>query len=187
MHAFTRLTSFLLFVLSLSFLTCALPTPAVGSKDLAVRDDPGHVVLAAVADLYLKVEAHVDVLAKATVLADVEVAIKAVVADVNACAAIVLAAGVNIDVDAEVKVAIVAKVALIITLIVKACIALVIKFGLVVIAFIFVSIDACLELLLKNLNICIEGIVAAIIKLLVDVQVVAFIKVHLHLLALLGL
>jgi hypothetical protein len=62
MHAFTRLTSFLLFVLSLGFLTCALPTPAVpGSNELAVRHDGPHDLLTLVADLHVQVQADVDV------------------------------------------------------------------------------------------------------------------------------
>jgi hypothetical protein len=67
MHAFTRLTSFLLFVLSLSFMTCALPTPPVaGSRDLAVRTEGGQALLAIFTDLYAKVQADTDELGKLT-------------------------------------------------------------------------------------------------------------------------
>jgi hypothetical protein len=70
MHAFTRLTSFVLFVLSLGFLTCALPTPASsGSNDLAVRhgDAPSSVV-ALVVGLEAKVKVHVDAIGRPSAL-----------------------------------------------------------------------------------------------------------------------
>ena len=60
MHAFTRLTNFLLFVLSLSFLTCALPTPAISNGiDLAARGDSADAVISALVDVKAKVDARV--------------------------------------------------------------------------------------------------------------------------------
>jgi hypothetical protein len=68
MHAFTRLTSFLLFVLSLSFLTCALPTPAVpGSNELAARHGGADAVVALIVDLQAKVDVHVKAIGKFSV------------------------------------------------------------------------------------------------------------------------
>ena len=65
MHAFTRLTSFLLFVLSLSFLTCAMPTPAIANgKDLAVRGGSADAVISALVDVKAKVDLHVAAMGK---------------------------------------------------------------------------------------------------------------------------
>ncbi|KAG9118753.1 hypothetical protein FRC07_006593 [Ceratobasidium sp. 392] len=181
MHAFTRLTSFLLFVLSLSFLTCALPTPAaVGSKELAVRTaDCGPKVLDIVLNLRAQVEADVAAIAKAEVLADVQVAVGILLKHIYAAADATLAVGVKVDIEAKVKAKIVVEVALCITLIVKACIALVLKFGLLAVLAVLASIDVAIKALLVNLQICIAGIITLIVQAIVDVKVVAFIKVHL--------
>jgi hypothetical protein len=59
MLAFSRITSLLLFVLSLSFLTCALPTSVGHSNALATRDQ-GAELLKICADLEVDVKAKVD-------------------------------------------------------------------------------------------------------------------------------
>jgi hypothetical protein len=62
MIAFGRLTSFLLFVLSLSFLTCALPTPSANGNQALSARGTGNDVLTLVADLDAKVCARVEAL-----------------------------------------------------------------------------------------------------------------------------
>ncbi|KAG8735552.1 hypothetical protein FRC10_010409 [Ceratobasidium sp. 414] len=166
MHAFTRLTSFLLFVLSLSFLTCALPTPVVaGSKELAVRNGGAQDVLSILVDLKAKVDAEVVVLTGCSTLAEVKAEVDVMVGLVEVAAKAVLAVGVNIEVDADVKAKIAAEVAAIISVMVQACLNISVKFGLALVLAIFAKIDVCLHLLLINLGICIEGIVAVVAKL----------------------
>ncbi|KAG9076875.1 hypothetical protein FRC06_009237 [Ceratobasidium sp. 370] len=184
MHAFTRLTSFLLFVLSLSFLTCALPTPAAaGSKELAARHGSGQDVLTIIGDLKAKVDAEVVVMTACGTLAEVKAEVDVLFGLVEVAAKAVLAVGANIEVDAEIKAKIAAEVAAIISAIVQACLSVSVKFGLAVLLAVFVQIDVCLHLLLVNLGICIEGIVAVVAKLVVGVSIQAIVKLHLGLCA----
>jgi hypothetical protein len=65
MHAFTRLTSLVLFVLSLSFLVCARPTSIVSDcTGLAVRDVSTDKLVSLMVDLRAKVEASCKVLGR---------------------------------------------------------------------------------------------------------------------------
>ncbi|KAH7326928.1 hypothetical protein B0J17DRAFT_632860 [Rhizoctonia solani] len=137
MIAFTRLTSILLFVLSLGFLVSALPTAA--KVDVDVEDI---VAVKAVADLAAKV----DVL----------------VTDITACAKAIVALGANIEIDASVKADIAVKVAAMITVIVNACVSLVAKFGILVVITLLAKIDVCLQLLIVNLGVCVEGIISLV-------------------------
>ncbi|KAG9089253.1 hypothetical protein FS749_001493 [Ceratobasidium sp. UAMH 11750] len=184
MHAFTRLTSFLLFVLSLSFLTCALPTLApAGSQDLAVRTGSGQDVLDIVLDLKAKVKAEVAVLTGCGTVAEVKAEVDVIVDLVEVAAKVILGVGAHIEVDADIKAKIAVEVAAIISVIVQACLSVSVKIGLVLVIAIFAKIDVCLQLLLVNLGICIEGIVAVIAKLVVRISVEAIIKLHLNLCA----
>jgi hypothetical protein len=120
------------------------------------------------------VEAVVDLAAKVEVL----------VADVTACAKAILAIGANIEIDAAVKADIAVKVAAIIAVslapsipsiffsltvlfqvIVKACLSVSVKFGIFVVLALLAKIDICLQLLLINLGICIDGIVVLVAKM----------------------
>lgn len=58
MIALSRFTSFLLFIFSLSLLTCALPAPAASENRALTRREPGNQVLSLVADLTLRVNEH---------------------------------------------------------------------------------------------------------------------------------
>ncbi|KAG8727352.1 hypothetical protein FRC10_006163, partial [Ceratobasidium sp. 414] len=142
MHAFTRLASFLLFVLSLSFLTCALPTPAVaGSKELAVRNSCAQDVLSIVVDLKVKVDAEVAVLTGCGTLDEVRAEVDVIVGLVGVASKAILAVGANIEVDAEIKAKIAVEVAAIISAIVQACLSVSVKFGLAIVLAIFAKID----------------------------------------------
>ncbi|KAG9107963.1 hypothetical protein FRC07_008558 [Ceratobasidium sp. 392] len=184
MLAFTRLTSFLLFVLSLSFLTCALPTPAaVDSNELVARTGGANAVLGLVVDLKVKVEVEVGVLAACATLADVKAQVDVIVGLVEAVAKAILTIGAKIEADVELKAKIAAEVAAIINLIVQACLKVSVKFGLALVIALFAKIDICLHLLLINLGVCIEGIVGLVAKLVVDVSLQAILKLHLSLCA----
>ncbi|CEL56362.1 hypothetical protein RSOLAG1IB_07748 [Rhizoctonia solani AG-1 IB] len=185
MLAFTRLTSILLFVLSLSFLVSALPTSE--SKALAARHD-SNALVELILDLQAKVDVHVKAIRKCfhsvaveedtkPPLVAVEVALELVakigllIADINACATAVLAIGANIDIDASVKADIGVKVAAIISVIVKLCIDLVAKFGIFVVGALLVQIDLCLKVLISNLGVCVDGLVAVIAEIVVNIGV----------------
>ncbi|KAG8694646.1 hypothetical protein FRC08_008345 [Ceratobasidium sp. 394] len=178
MHAFTRLTSFLLFVLSLSFLACALPsTAAAGSKDLAARcDNCGQNVLGIVGALKTEVDVVVAALAKVDKVADVEALVNPLIVKVETAAKAILAIGALANVDAVTKAQIVAEVVALIYVILQVCLSLSVKLGLSVLVAIFVKLDACLHLLLANLDICIVGILEIILKLLAGVSADIFAK-----------
>ncbi|CAE6532752.1 unnamed protein product [Rhizoctonia solani] len=148
MLAFTRLTSILLFVLSLGFLVSALPT-TVDSKALAARHASGDLV-GLVVDLGVKIDAHAEAIAAVQAGADLAVKVEALVVDVTACAKAVAAIGANIEIDAAVKADIAVKVSAIITVIVKLCVDLVAKFGILVVVGLLAKIDLCLQLLIVS-------------------------------------
>ncbi|CAE6542263.1 unnamed protein product [Rhizoctonia solani] len=179
MLAFTRLTSILLFVLSLGFLVSALPT-AADSKALVARHGSEHLV-GMVADLKVKVEAHVQVIGAVTAAVELAAKIQLLVADVTACAKAIVAVGANIQIDASVKADIALQVAAIITAIVNLCVSLVAKFGIAVVVGLFAQIDVCLQLLIGNLGVCVEGIIGLIAKGVVNIGVSVFASVHLSL------
>ncbi|CUA69277.1 hypothetical protein RSOLAG22IIIB_08401 [Rhizoctonia solani] len=179
MLAFTRLTSILLFVLSLGFLVSALPT-AVDSKALVARHGSDQLVTL-VADLKVKVDAHVQVIAAAEVVVDVIAKVGLLVADVTACATAILAIGANIQIDASVKADIAVKVAAIITVIVNLCVSLVAKFGILVVAGLLAQIDVCLKLLVANLGVCVDGIIVLVANIVVKLGVSVLASVNLNL------
>ncbi|MCV2423860.1 hypothetical protein LNV47_25085, partial [Paucibacter sp. DJ4R-1] len=141
MIAFTRLTSILLFVLSLGFLVSALPT-AVDSKALAARH-ASHDLVDLIVDLQAKVEVDVKAIVAVDAVVDLVAKVEVLVADVTACAKAVVAIGANIDIDASVKADIAVKVAAIISVIVKLCVDLVAKFGILVVVGLLAKIDVC--------------------------------------------
>lgn len=66
-------------------------------------------------------------------------------------------------------------------MIVNACVSLVAKFGILVLLTIFAKIDICLHLLLTNLDVCVEGIVILVARLVVKLGVSVFAQIHLGL------
>ncbi|KAH7318900.1 hypothetical protein B0J17DRAFT_773178 [Rhizoctonia solani] len=182
MLAFSRLTSILFFVLSLSFLACAHPTPAAKSNALAARD-PGADLLNICANLEADVKAKCDAIAKVDikVLADIEVEVKAIVSLVDVAAKAIPALGVKIDIGADVKAQVAVHIAAVIKLVVNLCVTLVAKLGITVLLTLLAKIDVCLQLLLSNLAIVAHGIVALIAKLLVDVTAQVFLDASLKL------
>ncbi|CUA68924.1 hypothetical protein RSOLAG22IIIB_08169 [Rhizoctonia solani] len=166
MHVFSRLTSFVLFILSLSLFAHALPAPG-SSGALVTRDPKCDQLVDVVVDLKTKVDTCISAIVKAEVVADVSVQIDAIVGHVNTCANAIVAIGAVSDIDTVVKADIAARVAAIIAVIVKACLRLSVKFGLQVFLELFVKIDAAIKLLLVNLSVCIDGIVVLISQIVV--------------------
>ncbi|CAE7197554.1 unnamed protein product [Rhizoctonia solani] len=187
MQTFGRLFSVLTFLLSLGFIAHALP--AAPHAGLAIRDyspapsnggynkpTSGQGVLDVVLDLKVKVDGHLGVLAKASVLADVKVAVEALVIDVKACAAALV--GVKVDVDAEIKAKIAATIVVIISAIVKVCAAVSVKIGVQACLALWAQIDVALHLLILTLNVCITGFLQVLIKLCLnlDAEIIAALK-----------
>ncbi|CAE6527618.1 unnamed protein product [Rhizoctonia solani] len=188
MQTFGRLLSVLTFLLSLGFIAHALP--AAPHAGLAVREynspapssggysrpSSGNDVLNLVVALKAKVDVHVDLLAKAAVVPDVEVSVVAIVAEVKACVAVLV--GVKLDVDAEVKAKIAVTIVAIISAIVKVCAAVSVKLGVQVCLALWAQIDVALHLLILTLNVCISGFLAVLIKLCLnlDAEIIAALK-----------
>ncbi|KAB5592799.1 transmembrane protein [Ceratobasidium theobromae] len=177
MLAFSRLTSILFFVFSLGLLTYALPAE---SKALATRQAANNLV-DLVTDLEARVKVDVGSIASVTVIADLAAEIDVLVADVTACAKAVAAIGANIDIDASVKADLAVKVAAIVTAIVQVCVSIVAKFGVLVVLTLLAKIDICLQLLLVNLGVCVEGIIKLVAGIVVKLGVSVFAQVHLGL------
>ncbi|KAG8684304.1 hypothetical protein FRC11_012293 [Ceratobasidium sp. 423] len=104
-------------------------------------------------------------------LVDLKVAVGVCVDLIKACADELLKIGAGVNVDVAAKADIVACVAAIITLLVRVCLQLTLKFGVAAVATIFADIDVCLKLLLVNLNICIDGVITLIVNAIVSVTV----------------
>ncbi|KAG8739277.1 hypothetical protein FRC11_000789, partial [Ceratobasidium sp. 423] len=104
MLAFGRFTSILFFVLSLSFLTCAAPTPKSGA--LAVREGVRtdvDLLVAACIDVRAKVVARADAIVKIDDVVKIGTEIDAVVSALNVYANLVARVKVAANVDANVK------------------------------------------------------------------------------------
>ncbi|KAG8793827.1 hypothetical protein FRC12_001457 [Ceratobasidium sp. 428] len=183
MLAFSRLTSFLLFVLSLSFLTCALPTPAVaGSKELAIRDGGDQALLSVVAGLRANADAKVQDLGGCNNVVDAKAGLSVIVELIGDAATNVSALG-KVEVAADVTVQIVAHVSAVICVVLKLCLELGAKFGVTVFLAVLAKLDLCLHLLVLNLGVCIQGFAALCAKAFVGIDLGAFAKLHLVLCA----
>ncbi|CEL61267.1 hypothetical protein RSOLAG1IB_09889 [Rhizoctonia solani AG-1 IB] len=182
MLAFSRLTTFLLFVLSLSFLTCAAPTSGK-AQELSIREDNCSGVVTALAQLEAKLKVHLDACAQIDAKVGAEDLIVKVKADIDATVQAVVSVNVHGNVEGKVKTEIIGRIAAIITIVAKILIKLSAKLSVSVMAQICVQIDACLKALLLSLNVLIPGIVSLSLNAIVDLTVIVFIKVKLVLCA----
>ncbi|CUA78370.1 hypothetical protein RSOLAG22IIIB_07030 [Rhizoctonia solani] len=189
MQTFARLFSVLTFLLSLGFIAHALP--AAPNAGLAVRQynspapsnggyskpSSGSDALAIVAELKVKIDAHVDVLAKAVVVADVKARVDLMVVDIRAVATAFV--GAKLDVDADIKAKLAVTIVAIISAIVKVAAAVSVKIGVQACLALWAQIDVALHLLILTLNVCIVGFVDILVKLCVnlDAEVIAALKV----------
>ncbi|KAJ1300176.1 hypothetical protein OPQ81_011928 [Rhizoctonia solani] len=183
MISFSRFTTILLFVLSLSFLTCAASTSSK-TRELSARGGGCDALVTALANLDTKLKVHLDSCIKADVLADVqEKLVIPLVADIDATVHAAVEVGSLADLDVKVKADIAARIATIVTLVAKILIKLSTKLSVSVMTNICARIDVCLKALLVALNVCISGIVGLSLKAIVDLTVLVFIKVKLSLCA----
>ncbi|KAH7332965.1 hypothetical protein B0J17DRAFT_631958 [Rhizoctonia solani] len=180
MLAFSRITSILLFVLSLSFLTCAAPTPK--SNDLAIREGvrgDGDLMAAACADLRAKVYVHAGVIDKVDDLVHAKSAVDLMVKDFNAYVALILKVK-GVKVDAKVQAEIAAHLLVIVKVVIKICASLIAKFGLTVALDLIATIQVTLKLVIDHLNVCIDGFLDVFVKIVAHAELKALAEVHLN-------
>ncbi|KDN35467.1 hypothetical protein RSAG8_11550, partial [Rhizoctonia solani AG-8 WAC10335] len=167
MSSFLRFAGAAALVLSFGLAARALPLGIFG--EVAIKALAGTDAICAAlnhlivdCDIVAKLTACVNV----ATLAELQVAIAACVEPIKACADALLNidAGVGAAVDASVKADIVVCLVAFISLIVKVCLQLTLKFGVSVVATLLAELDLCVKLLLVNLNICIAGIMDLIVK-----------------------
>ncbi|KAF8710560.1 hypothetical protein RHS03_01695, partial [Rhizoctonia solani] len=182
MLAFTRLTSVTFFVLSLSWLVCALPRPTPvmhgqipgTAHALSVR---GHhegagnikVLLGAVVDLKAKVVARADVISNIQIgaLVQAQAEVDRLIADIELCSS-TIAELKTLNIDAQLKASIAGHVLVIIKAIIKICGSLSVKFGIQVFLEVFAKLDASLKVLLRGIDGCMDGFLVILAKLLVE-------------------
>ncbi|KAG8731174.1 hypothetical protein FRC11_004817 [Ceratobasidium sp. 423] len=191
MLGLSRLASFVLFVLSVSLLSCAVPTPVMlGQKSgkshaLAVRgyhEGAGNVkiLLGAIIDLKAKVTARADAIAdiKADAVVEAQTQMDDLIVDIERCSN-TIASLKNLNVDAKLKATVAAHVLVIVKAIVKICLSIITEFGVRVFLDLFAKLDLCLKVLLRSLDVCMDGFLTALAKLLVETDMNALAEVKL--------
>ncbi|CUA77359.1 hypothetical protein RSOLAG22IIIB_06674 [Rhizoctonia solani] len=182
MLAFSRIASFVLFVLSLSFLTYAAPTPI--SNELSVRGEgagEAGILVAACVDLRAKLYLNADIVAKLDDVAQVKAVVDVMVRDLKVYADLVLKVK-GIKVDAALQAEIAAHLLVILNTIVRTCATIIAKFGVSVCLDIIATLQVALKLVIDNLNICIVGFIDVFVKLIADAQLKAIADVRLDVL-----
>ncbi|CAE6459035.1 unnamed protein product [Rhizoctonia solani] len=179
MLAFSRLASFLLFVLSLSFLTCAAPTPM--SDDLIAREgvrDNDDLLLAAVIDLRTKCYNHAEAIDKIDDSLKLIVKIDSLVKEIGAVADVIAKVKLA-DADAKVKADIAAHLLVVLKAVIKICAHLIAKLDLKAALDLIVKVQAALKLLIDNLEISVSGFVDIFVKIIPEAELKAMANVHL--------
>ncbi|GAB1527834.1 hypothetical protein RhiTH_011022 [Rhizoctonia solani] len=97
-------------------------------------------------------------------VAELKVAIAVIVALFKECGDELLKIGAGVAIDVDAHASIVACVSAVITLLVKICLQLSVKFGVAAVVAIFADIDVVLRVCLVNLEVCVVGIVALIVQ-----------------------
>ncbi|ELU37992.1 hypothetical protein AG1IA_07973 [Rhizoctonia solani AG-1 IA] len=118
-----------------------------------------------------------------TSIAEVQAALRVCVDAIKLCTEELLSIGVVAEIDARAKADIVATVAAIITLFLKVCLQISLKFGVALVATVVAEVDVCIKALLVSLNICIDGIIVLVVKAITSVSVGLFADVGLRLCA----
>ncbi|QRV87002.1 hypothetical protein RhiJN_15020 [Ceratobasidium sp. AG-Ba] len=163
MLTFTRLAGFAFVLLSLSFLVSAIPVVTRTYTSICAPSGNDAVSLLFI-NLRAEIEAKIHALLACGTKAELHVAVGVLVALFKGCSDELLKIGAGVTIDVEAKASIVACVCSIITLLVEVLVQVAAKLGIWVVIGLFVKIDVCLKLLLVNLNICIGGILALIVK-----------------------
>ncbi|CAE6451159.1 unnamed protein product [Rhizoctonia solani] len=181
MSSFLRFAGAAAIVLSLGLFASALPLLSVNAKIQAVVGVDAVCAVFHKLVVDLAIEAKIKALLACATIAELEVAVKALVAVLKICADDLLKVGAGVVVAADAKLSIIACVCSIITLLVQVLVQVCLKFGVAATASLCAQIDVCLRLLLVNLGICITGIVELIVKALATVIVTLCAQVKLDL------
>lgn len=186
MSTFYRFAGLAVVFISFGLLVSALPSPR--AEDAAWVITGTDAVSLICADFLVKVKACLDVIAGCQDLVKLKVNILVLVSLCNACAADLLKIGANVKVTADAQASIVKCFAAFLILFVKVFADLSVKFGLTVIVTLCAEIDVCIKALFVALNICLDGVLALIVKECAGAVTSVFVSLKLKLcIALLGL
>ncbi|KAF8692834.1 hypothetical protein RHS03_08531, partial [Rhizoctonia solani] len=187
MPSFTQFTGLAVVVLSLGYFANALPMIGLlGGAPLSCNGSDAYSL--AISKILIDCEACIKAIIACGTLVDLKVQVALLINILTGCSDDLLKIGAGVVVAAEAKAQIVTCIAGLITLIVRACLAVSLKFGLNVCIEIFAGVDIAIKGLLVNLDICIAGIVGLIAKSIVSVTVGLLAQVQLKLcLGVLGL
>ncbi|KAG8710327.1 hypothetical protein FRC11_004639 [Ceratobasidium sp. 423] len=167
MLGISRLASLVIFLLSLGVIAFALPMPTSSyseeTNDLLILN-PKPNVLNLLIELEGKIKEPMRLVAEAQSYSEVRTQVDVVVAHLETCSIAVLAAGKDDAITESTKTEIAGKAAGIISMIMKACLEVSLMLGWFLVFGIFSKLDACLKVLIINLGICGEGLVALIAK-----------------------
>ncbi|KAH7332979.1 hypothetical protein B0J17DRAFT_631968 [Rhizoctonia solani] len=174
MSTFYRFAGLAVVLISFGLLVSALPSPrAEDAAWVITGTDPMSLIFA---NFFIEVKTCISAIAGCQDLVTLKANIAIFVALCNKCAADLLKIGTVVKLTADAQASIVACFVALFTLLVKVLLNLTVKFGLPVIISLCVEVDACLHLLLKNLDVCFHGIVALIVKACAGSVVDAFFK-----------
>ncbi|CUA77842.1 hypothetical protein RSOLAG22IIIB_12860 [Rhizoctonia solani] len=165
MPTFSRIASLIVFLLSLSLVSFALPTPSSYSdegQDILVPGRNSNNVLHLLINLEGKIKQPIKLIAEAKTYPEVRAQVEAVVEYLEECNNAVLAASKLGKVNDSTKREIASKAASIISMIVQACLGVSLRLGWFLIFDMFAKIDVCLNVLITNLGACGAGLVALI-------------------------
>ncbi|EUC59578.1 transmembrane protein, putative [Rhizoctonia solani AG-3 Rhs1AP] len=179
MSSFVRFAGFAAVILSLGLFATALPL--LNAKIVACVGVDAVCEILNKLVVELSVEAKIKALLACGTIAELEVAVKVLIALFQGCADELLNIGADVVVEADAKLSIIACVASIITLLVHVLVQVCLKFGIAATVTLCAQIDVVVRLLLVNLNICIDGIVTLIVKALATVIVTLCAQVKLDL------
>ncbi|CAE6481180.1 unnamed protein product [Rhizoctonia solani] len=188
MPSFIQFAGLAVVVLSLGYFASAAPVSLGLFAPVNLSCTGTDAISLVLAKLIVGLDAKISALTSCTSVAELTTAVDVLVALFKGCADDLLKIGAGVVVTAEAQASIVACVIGMITLLVRACIAVTLKFGLTVVLTLFAKLDVALQLLLVNLNICIGGILVLIAQALASVTVGLLAQVQLKLcLGVLGL
>ncbi|QRW15551.1 hypothetical protein RhiXN_03552 [Rhizoctonia solani] len=179
MLAFSRLASFLLFVLSLSLLTCAAPTSM--SNTLVAREGvrgKGDLVVAACIDLRAKAYTKAESIVKIDGALKLGVEVESLCKDINAFSDVLVKVK-TADVDAKVRAEIAAHLLVILKAVIKICAHLIAKLDLKVALELIAKVQVALKLVIDNLDICVSGFLEVFVKLVAEADLRLMANVHL--------
>ncbi|KAF8682846.1 hypothetical protein RHS04_02037 [Rhizoctonia solani] len=179
MLAFSRLASFLLFVLSLSLLTCAAPTSM--SSTLVAREGvrgKGDLVVAACIDLRAKAYTKAESIVKIDGALKLGVEVESLCKDIIAFSDVLVKVK-TADVDAKVRAEIAAHLLVILKAIIKICAHLIAKLDLKVALELIAKVQVALKLVIDNLDICVSGFLEVFVKLVAEADLRLMANVHL--------